>query len=301
MRAPQQRQERPRPHTFFFQGHLHRRFDDTHSMPRGRVIRYFQRALDTKPATGSLLVYDSSHVLRRDVLPTNAMEAAERRAAVLGYAKNLLSSRFCLVLHGDSATSRRLFDALAAGCVPLIVNDHLATKGNLPLYPWLPWHRIAVFVREQQLVEDAACAIAAIAAMPDAEYRAFLAHGEAAWHELAYCTAGTPQDHCAQRGRAAENLLAVAHLVQRNATRHAEVTRPLHDSAPWYPLPGCAADGGLLQRINTAYMVHGLQLETHMCAPAEHGSSAGYMSTRVRCLCDTADRQQQQQQQQSVP
>ena len=32
-----------------------------------------------------------------------------------------MQSTFCLVLPGDSVTSRRLFDAIVAGCVPVIV------------------------------------------------------------------------------------------------------------------------------------------------------------------------------------
>jgi hypothetical protein len=44
------------------------------------------------------------------------------------YVAALLASRFCLHLQGDTTTSRRLFDAVAAGCIPVIVADGV----NLP-------------------------------------------------------------------------------------------------------------------------------------------------------------------------
>jgi hypothetical protein len=44
------------------------------------------------------------------------------------YVSALLNSRFCLHLQGDTTTSRRLFDAIAAGCIPVIIADGV----NLP-------------------------------------------------------------------------------------------------------------------------------------------------------------------------
>jgi hypothetical protein len=44
------------------------------------------------------------------------------------YVDALLNSRFCLHLQGDTTTSRRLFDAIAAGCIPVIIADGV----NLP-------------------------------------------------------------------------------------------------------------------------------------------------------------------------
>lgn len=46
------------------------------------------------------------------------------------YAKMLFNSVFCLHLRGDTPTSRRLFDAIAAGCLPIAVSDALGA--NLP-------------------------------------------------------------------------------------------------------------------------------------------------------------------------
>jgi Exostosin family len=41
------------------------------------------------------------------------------------YNQQLLSSKFCLVLRGDTTSSKRLFSSIAAGCVPVIISDGL--------------------------------------------------------------------------------------------------------------------------------------------------------------------------------
>lgn len=279
-RSPESRGGRE--HLLFFQGHMHRRVD-AGSLPRMVAVRKLRQVM---PSSEEFFAFDSALALRRDAVPADAAEVATRREMIAAYARNILKSKFCLVLHGDSATSRRLFDALAAGCVPVVINDHLATKGNLPLFPWLPWGRVAVFVPEQYLVSKAACVAEALRAMPSRQYRDLLRHGEAAWRELAYCTAGNSQQHCARRGRAAENLLAVARLAVRNSTAYAEATRPPFDRVPWHPSirDHCGPASGALQRTSKRYMAEGLQLESHACArPAPDRPL--YMSTRVGCVC----------------
>lgn len=41
------------------------------------------------------------------------------------YDQRLLSSTYCLVLRGDTTSSKRLFSSIAAGCVPVIISDGL--------------------------------------------------------------------------------------------------------------------------------------------------------------------------------
>jgi len=67
-----------------------------------------------------------------------------RRFIGENYAIDLLNSRYCLHLRGDTTTSRRVYDSIAAGCVPLIVSD--AT--HLPFAHALDWGAFAVFVSE---------------------------------------------------------------------------------------------------------------------------------------------------------
>jgi hypothetical protein len=58
------------------------------------------------------------------------------------YAQAMRDSRFCLHLRGDTSTSRRLSDAVAAGCIPVIVSDFIGPNmpfvfaaGEPPLHP----------------------------------------------------------------------------------------------------------------------------------------------------------------------
>lgn len=41
------------------------------------------------------------------------------------YSQRLLSAKYCLILRGDTTSSKRLFSAVAAGCVPVIISDGL--------------------------------------------------------------------------------------------------------------------------------------------------------------------------------
>lgn len=65
-------------------------------------------------------------------------------------AATLMRSAFCFVPSGDTPSSRRLFDALAAGCVPIIFNElsHIAT--NLPFRDLIDWSQIAIFAGSAQ-------------------------------------------------------------------------------------------------------------------------------------------------------
>jgi len=57
----------------------------------------------------------------------------------------ILASTFCLVPEGDTTTSRRLFDALAAGCVPIVLARTKELAPNLPFPSSVAWRDIAVF------------------------------------------------------------------------------------------------------------------------------------------------------------
>ena len=54
-------------------------------------------------------------------------------------------SSLCLVPEGDTSTSRRLYDSMAAGCVPVVFSDVGKISHNLPFRSSVPWHDVAVF------------------------------------------------------------------------------------------------------------------------------------------------------------
>jgi hypothetical protein len=60
-------------------------------------------------------------------------------------AETYLRTRLCLILEGNTLTSRRLYEALAAGCVPVIYAPVLGMSKNLPFINALNWSQIALF------------------------------------------------------------------------------------------------------------------------------------------------------------
>ena len=46
------------------------------------------------------------------------------------YAREMMNSMFCLVIPGDTISSRRLFDAIVAGCIPVIVTGAQPGDGS---------------------------------------------------------------------------------------------------------------------------------------------------------------------------
>lgn len=59
------------------------------------------------------------------------------------------SSKFCLNIAGDTPSSNRLFDAIAAHCVPVIISDEI----ELPFEDVLDYSRFCVFVRTSDAVK----------------------------------------------------------------------------------------------------------------------------------------------------
>merc|ERR1719428_445843 len=51
------------------------------------------------------------------------------------------NSKFCLVVEGSTPTSRRLFDAMAGGCVPIMIGGEEGIKRNLPFQKTIDWSR----------------------------------------------------------------------------------------------------------------------------------------------------------------
>lgn len=72
-------------------------------------------------------------------------------------SKATLASSMCFVPQGDTMTSRRLFDSLAGGCVPVIVKNVGNSRtelalGNLPFHHSISWQSIAFFLLPRSVV-----------------------------------------------------------------------------------------------------------------------------------------------------
>lgn len=69
----------------------------------------------------------------------------ELRGYIENTAMTYLNSSFCFVPAGDTPTSRRLFDSLAAGCIPVVLADFDCFADSLPFKKTVNWEEIAIF------------------------------------------------------------------------------------------------------------------------------------------------------------
>lgn len=70
------------------------------------------------------------------------------------YAALIKDSKFCMVPRGDSYTTRRLFDAVAAGCIPIIQDGGI--RRSLPFAWKLDYSQFALFVTSKEYQSSAA-------------------------------------------------------------------------------------------------------------------------------------------------
>jgi hypothetical protein len=66
------------------------------------------------------------------------------------YAEIMMHAKWCFVPRGDSPNSRRLFDAMIAGCLPVIISDNI----DLPFPDVVPYAEIAITVSEDEWSRD---------------------------------------------------------------------------------------------------------------------------------------------------
>jgi hypothetical protein len=136
---------------FFFAGTFQRcggHCDSNEGGLRGNVIRAMRS--------------ESNRSLIIDLLDVDLMYAqgadAQRESEL--YAQRMLRSRFCLVAAGDTKTSRRLFEALAAGCIPVYLGYFDGEPGgfsmgapqplanganNMPFRSSVNWSSLVIF------------------------------------------------------------------------------------------------------------------------------------------------------------
>ena len=104
-------------------------------------------------------------------------------------AADMSHSRFCAVASGDTPTTGRLYDAIACGCVPLILADHLQLP--FPVTAPVPADAYGVRIPESEFFADPDAAIRRVldlspSAWLDAQRRVLLAR-----QQLAYRTPGS--------------------------------------------------------------------------------------------------------------
>ena len=69
-----------------------------------------------------------------------------------------MNTRFCIHLRGDTTTSRRLFDAIAALCIPVIISDDI----NLPFASQIAWNQFTITIPEEEIFRGKSATLEAI-------------------------------------------------------------------------------------------------------------------------------------------
>lgn len=80
----------------------------------------------------------SSYRIRQNTTALRLQFARTERA--------MLNGALCFAPSGDTPTSRRLFEALASGCVPIIARQRHLWASHLPFADLIDWNAIAYFL-----------------------------------------------------------------------------------------------------------------------------------------------------------
>merc|ERR1719453_1940934 len=67
-------------------------------------------------------------------------------------AASYMNSKFCLIVEGSTPTSRRLFDAMGAGCVPIMIGGEAGIKKNLAFQKTIDWSKIVYYAGDLDCV-----------------------------------------------------------------------------------------------------------------------------------------------------
>ena len=165
-----------------------------------------------------------------DATGSKGAVSSRRAAESGGYAEGMLSSTFCWVPRGDNPTSRRIFDAVAAGCIPVVVSDDIARY--LPFRWAVDWRAMILQVPEAIFARDPRGVAAAVLALPDAVVDALRERMDAARYKLLWNDRAAPTDppcevknnvrRCSEAPR-----LYLDEMLFRAATGNAEPDAPL--------------------------------------------------------------------------
>ena len=66
------------------------------------------------------------------------------------YLQQMLRAKFCFAPRGDTASAKRLYESIAAGCIPIIISDKL----RLPYHRQIDWRSFSLRYTEAEVASD---------------------------------------------------------------------------------------------------------------------------------------------------
>lgn len=85
-------------------------------------------------------IYDDFNHNHRRIFTAHSFTNEEHHQANLETVNAYKDSKLCFVPAGDTPTSRRLFDAMAAGCIPVLMAPEEDILPNLPFPTAIDWY-----------------------------------------------------------------------------------------------------------------------------------------------------------------
>jgi len=116
---------------------MHRR---DNGMLRADLGKYIEDSIENTSVLQWYLKKDHS-----DLSTMTDSELSTMTSHIHGTCDMQLQSAFCIIPEGDTVTSRRLFDSIAAGCIPVIFARQEIIGQNLPFRKLIDWAKVAVF------------------------------------------------------------------------------------------------------------------------------------------------------------
>jgi hypothetical protein len=153
-----------------------------------------------------------------------------RRLEGVEYAAGMAESTYCWVPRGDNPTSRRMFDALAAGCIPVVVSDDIARY--LPFRWAIEWRSMILQVPEAVFNSDPEGVADAVLALPHKVVASLRARMDGARTSILWNDRPEPREACATEGRDSEACskapqLYLDEMLYRVKTGNFAVDQPL--------------------------------------------------------------------------
>lgn len=160
----------PRTRAVYFGGSLELNSNNAAEKMAGKIRAAIHRAAEEAPSL--VVIRDTSEVRRANAFRCDRDELVARgetwtHCGTRGYnpwqweadeyfpikistASAMASHDFCLVPRGDTPGTSRLFDAIAAGCIPIVVSDNIP----LPFAETVPYQDLIIAIPEDKFIDN---------------------------------------------------------------------------------------------------------------------------------------------------